>query len=360
LKRRKKRTAEKSKIEYERAWLKLYALIRRAEESGLGDPVEILNYIQEHEIRDFFSKKHFYDIHKKIGLPVRPKQPPEDRLAVQDGDYIIAPIDHSINNNINDLLARFLTETDERIDYVVEFGSGIGRNLFILADKLEPQLRANIGFYACEFTDAGRKACAELRELNSNLNMSIESFDYYHPDFSFLGQEKNILFFTRHSIEQIPILNRAFFDGILKASNKCFCYHAEPVGWQYDNELLKWRRLWQSNKSIRSQSSVRRRLQKVKRKLYKLDRYIFERFDIGFLDASRRFGLDIDRRDIGRSSKVSLNAARWSAASDYNTNLVCLLKDLEKEGLIRIDFEQINFYGDNPFNPSTIVVWHKA
>jgi hypothetical protein len=198
LKRRKKRTAEKSKIEYERAWLKLYALIRRAEESGLGDPVEILNYTQEHEIRDFFSKKHFYDIHKKIGLPVRPKQPPEDRLAVQDGDYIIAPIDHSINNNINDLLARFLTETDERIDYVVEFGSGIGRNLFILADKLEPQLRANIGFYACEFTDAGRKACAELRELNSNLNMSIESFDYYHPDFSFLGQEKNILFFTRH------------------------------------------------------------------------------------------------------------------------------------------------------------------
>jgi hypothetical protein len=132
------------------------------------------------------------------------------------------------------------------------------------------------------------------------------------------------------------------------------------VGWQYDNELLKWRRLWQSNKSIRSQSSVRRRLQKVKHKVYKLDRYIFERFDIGFLDASRQFGLDIDRRDIGRSSKVSLNAARWSAASDYNTNLVCLLKDLEKEGLIRIDFEQINFYGDNPFNPSTIVVWHKA
>ncbi len=98
----------------------------------------------------------------------------------------------------------------------------------------------------------------------------------------------------------------------------------------------------------------------MKRKLYKLDRDIFERFYIGFLNASRRFGLDINRRDIGRSKKVSLNAAKWSASLDYNTNLVSLLKDLEQNGLILIDLEQINFFGDNPFNPSTIVAWHKT
>ena len=204
------------------------------------------------------------------------------------------------------------------------------------------------------------EACAELRALDRNLNMSIESFDYYHPDFSFLEPKKNILCFTRHSIEQIPVLNRAFFDGLLQASNKCFCYHAEPVGWQYDNELIEWRRGWKSNHSKGKPSRIRRRVQKIKRKLYKLDKSMFERFDMGFLNASQRFGLDVDRRDIGRSNKVSLNAARWSASLDYNTNLVSLLKGLEKDGLIRIDLEQINHFGDNPFNPSTIIAWHNT
>ncbi len=194
MKRKKSRTSEKSKIEYEQAWLKLHTLIQSAKERGLGDPIEILKYIQENGMRDFFLKKHFYDIHRKIGLSVQPKQPPKDRLFVQQGDYIIAPLNYTVDNNITDLLARFLTETEEQIDCVVEFGSGIGRNLFILADKLEPQLRTNIGFYACEFTDAGRKACAELLELNVDLRMSIESFDYYHPDFSFLGKEKDFFF----------------------------------------------------------------------------------------------------------------------------------------------------------------------
>jgi hypothetical protein len=258
----------------------------------------------------------------------------KDRLTVKDGDYINAPNDFILESRITDLMAQFIAETKERIDCVVEFGSGIGRNLFILADKLKPQLRVKIKFYACQFTNAGRKACAELLELKRDLQMTIEHFDYYHPDFSFLEKKKNILFFTRHSIEQIPILNRTFFDGILNASNQCFCYHAEPVGWQYDKKLLKWRRQSQSKETKRSQSKVKRKLQKLRHKMYKLDRYFFERYGIDFLDpASRRFGLDIDRQDIGKSNKVSLNAAKWSAALDYNTNLVSLIKDLEKKGL---------------------------
>jgi len=360
LKRKKKRTAEKSKIEYERVWLKLHALVRSAEEGGLGEPVEILEYIQENEMRDFFSKKHFYDIHKKIGLSVEPKQPPKDRLAVQDGHYIIAPIDLTLGNRITDLLAQFLAEQAGQIDHVVELGSGIGRNLFILVEKLDPRLRGKIRFYACEYTDAGRQVCAALQERNTEMHLSIQHFDYYQPDFSFLEKAKKVLYFTCHSIEQIPVVNRTVIERILEASDQCFCYHAEPVGWQYDDKLLKWRRQLQSNKSEHNQSIVRRGLHKVKRKVYKLDRNVFARFGIGLLDASRQFGLDIDRSDIGRSNKVSLNAARWSAAMDYNTNLIPLLKDLKNDGLICIDSEQVNSYGDTPFNPTTIVVWHKA
>lgn len=361
MKRKKERTSEKSKSDYESTWGKLHALISRSKERGLGDPVQIIQIIRENERREFFSKKHFHDIHKKIGLPIDPKQPPEDRLVVQNGNYEIAPIDHSFEFNINDSVARFLNETDEQIHYVIEFGSGFGRNLFILASKLESHLRTKIGFYACEFTEAGRKACAELHSLDPDLNMSINRFDYYHPDFSFLDHtKKNILIFTRHSIEQIPVLNRAFFDGILKASNKCFGYHAEPVGWQYDDELIEWRRKFGANPDGNESSGVRRRLQKWGRKLHKLDKSMFERFGMGFFDASRRFDLDITRRDIGRANKVSLNAAKWSAFMDYNTNLVSLMKALEKDRLIRIDMERINHCGDNPFNPSTIVAWQKV
>jgi hypothetical protein len=360
LKRKKKRTAEKSKIEYERAWLELLAVVRSGQESGLDDPIEILKHIQEHEGKTFFSKKHFYDVHKKIGLPVRANQPAIERLAVEDGNYIISPFDLTLAERFTDQLARFLAEQARQIDCVVELGSGIGRNLFILAQKLDPRLKAKIGFYACEYTDAGRQVCEALQERNTGVRLFTRHFDYYQPDFTFLDKAENVLYFTCHSIEQIPVLNRTVMERILAASGQCFCFHAEPVGWQFDDELLKWRRKAQSEKSKQSQSGVQRRMQKVKRKVYKLDREVFRRFGIGFVDASRRFDIDIGPGDLGRSNKVSLNAARWSATMDYNTNLIPLLKDLKDEGLICIDSEQINFCGDNPFNPSTIVAWHKA
>ena len=359
MKPKKKRSAEKSKAEYERAWLKQISRVRGAQQKGLNDPIEILEHIQQHEARSFFSKKRFYDIHKKIGLPVKPKQAPGDRLAVQDGAYIVAPVDFISTKRITDMLAQFLEEQAGQFDHVVELGSGIGRNLFILAQKLDSRLRQKIRFYACEYTDAGRQVCAALQEQSTGIQLITRHFDYYQPDFTFLKSGKKVLYFTSHSIEQIPVLNRSVIEKIIEASDQCFCFHAEPVGWQYDDELLRWRRQAQTEKSKQSQSGIQRGLQKVKRKVYKLDREVFARFGVGFLDASRRFGIDIGRSDIGRSNKVSLNAARWSATMDYNTNLIPLLKDLKNEGLICIDSEQINSYGDNPFNPTTIVAWYK-
>jgi hypothetical protein len=49
----------------------------------------------------------------------------------------------------------------------------------------------------------------------------------------------------------------------------------------------------------------------------------------------------------------------YSFAKDYNANLVSILKKIESEGLIRIDTERVNLYGKNPFNPSSIISWHK-
>jgi hypothetical protein len=81
---------------------------------------------------------------------------------------------------------------------------------------------------------------------------------------------------------------------------------------------------------------------------------------MSFLDTSQRFGINVNQTDIGKPDKVSKNAAKWSSARGYNKNLVLLLKDMENDGLICIDVEKVNLFGDNPFNPTTMIAWHNA
>jgi SAM-dependent methyltransferase len=320
---------------------------------GDNNVIQILENYHKYTGRLFFNSKFFHDVHKRVGLRGKGKHHASERLAVQDGAYIIAPIDLSLNRCLIDILAQFLSERGHLIDCVVELGSGIGRNLFALAHKLDPQLKKRITFYACEFTTSGKEVCAALQELCIDLSMSIQHFDYYRPDFSFLPPKGNVLFFTCHSIEQIPILNRAVFDEIIAASDCCFCYHAEPVGWQYVDDLMR-QRAQTEGKDWKKDGFF------LRRKLYKADRFMFSRVGIGFMDTSKRFGIDVDKTDIGKSDRVSANAAKWSAAKDYNTNLVTLLMEMEREGLIDIDIEKINLFGENPFNPTTVIAWHKT
>jgi hypothetical protein len=70
---------------------------------------------------------------------------------------------------------------------------------------------------------------------------------------------------------------------------------------------------------------------------------------------------DIELRpdDIDSSERVSRNAAEWSARLDYNKNLVPLLQAFRDEGRVRIDLEERDVFGDNPFNPTTVIRWTK-
>jgi hypothetical protein len=80
---------------------------------------------------------------------------------------------------------------------------------------------------------------------------------------------------------------------------------------------------------------------------------------ISIIDSTKRYGIDIEKKDIGKSDKVSSTAALYSYSKDYNSNLVSIIKKMEAEGLIHIDLEMINLYGKKPFNPSSIISWHK-
>jgi hypothetical protein len=58
-------------------------------------------------------------------------------------------------------------------------------------------------------------------------------FDYHNPDFSELSnQYKNVLVFSRGSIEQISKLPEEYFKNLLSISEQLTCVHIEPVGWQ--------------------------------------------------------------------------------------------------------------------------------
>jgi hypothetical protein len=102
---------------------------------------------------------------------------------------------------------------------------------------------------------------------------------------------------------------------------------------------------------VRFRSSLAKRLRKVGRPI---DRTFKTRFDSGFP------GIALEKGDIGRPDRVSRNAAAWSARAGYNKNLVSLLGTLQGESRITIERKDLNVFGDNPFNPASVILWKKA
>ena len=347
-----KRTSQKAKEQYENRWGEALEIIKKDITDNKKSLSEALDDWLKYKVSTRFNQNFYYDLYKRLGIPIKRGEAPEKRLVVQNGKYAVAPLDAVLDHKYIEMLVEYILENKNRIDYVVELGSGIGINLFILADKLDQAILEQIEFVSCEFTDAGMKACEELRRFSNGLNMTIEHFDYYNPNFSFLEPNKNVLFFTAHSIEQIPKIDRAVFDTMLEVSNQCHCYHAEPVGWQYDEGLKIKREQFKPY-------HWKRKKTKFERKLLKIDGWLISKLGISIVDSTSRYGVNIQKKDIGKSDKVSPTAALYSYSKDYNANLVSILKEMESEGLIHIDLEMVNLYGKKAFNPSSIISWHK-
>jgi len=340
-----------SKTPYEDIWAEAFEKIETEIIQNKKNLLEAIETYQRDEIRQSAENAFSFNLHKKIGLVLNPNQTPTKRLVVENGNYAIASVDHTFNGEFISDMIKIIHENKEQIDYIVELGSGIGRHIFALADRLIPyQKQKQIEYFACEFSDSGQKACKKLLKFSNEQKIHVKYFDYMNPDLSFLPNKKNYLFFTFHSIEQIPELKRAVIDEILTISGNCFCLHAEPVGWQYDKDLIKYREeteagAWKQNL--------------LKQKLSKLNRSLFNTYGLSFMELSHKYGIQLDKNDIGKSDRVSPNAAKLSLERDYNTNLIPLLKTVESECLIKIDSEMVNIYGKKPFNPTTLISWHK-
>jgi hypothetical protein len=351
-KKMRKRNESNSKRGYEDLWFEAFETIEKEITQNKKSLIEAIEAYEKYRLRRSAGKKNSFNLHKKLGLAFKPDQTPSQRLVVKNGNYTIVPFYTILSAEVINTLIKIINQKREQIDSIVELGSGFGRNIFNLADRLKPYQKENqFEYFSCEFSNSGQETCKNLLKYSTEQKIHVEYIDYKNPDLSFLPK-KNYLFFTYHSIEQIPKLKRAVIDEILRISDNCFCLHAEPVGWQYSKTLIKYREETQAGEWEQNQLFL-------KQKLAKLNRRLFDRYGLSFMKMSHKFGIEIDTDDIDKPDKVSANAAKHSLEKGYNTNLILLLKTIENDGLIKIDSEMVNVYGNKPSNPTTEITWHK-
>jgi len=146
-------------------------------------------------------------------------------------------IEFAISGNQSFICQKIIQACPKNTSTIVELGSGYGRNLFwtwLFGGKRD------IKYFGLEYTESGRKASDIIASLEKNINFISKHFNYNKPDFDFLKDvDGHIMFFTVHSIEQIPKLNEIFFTKLLELGKNFSCIHFEPIGWQIADPKLK-------------------------------------------------------------------------------------------------------------------------
>lgn len=341
---------EGARQEYEDTWGQVLSMVDREIGRGVDSPHDIVDRVTVELLEKTWTSSAFRGYYERLGIDCDSAGSPVERIAVRDGAYRRVPFhDPTDRMPVVSILLNYLRLQSDQVRCIVELGSGFGRNLLGLHDALIERSSVPVEFHACELTSAGREATERFRRLDGNIDLTVHPFDYHEPDLSFLEGRKDVLFFTAHSIEQVPELSQSVIDEMLARTKRCRCVHFEPVGWQYDERLVRWRR------SIDGAGGLRRWIQKRPHRLARaIDRVAGTRL-------AREFpGIDLSPRDIGSSDGVSRNAARWSRRLCYNRNLVKLLRSTAAGGKIRIERERINLFGGNPFNPTTLICWESA
>lgn len=201
-----------------------------------------------------------------------------------------------LHANFLAIVSRWISAFHEPdMDCIVELGSGYGRNLFELYLNGGPH---PVKMFAGEVTETGRALADELKVLEPALDITVVPFDYTQPDFSFLGKNrlKNVLFFTRHSIEQVERVPRELFTGMIAAAEKVTCLHFEPFGFQLNKE----------------------------------SRY---------------------------EGPISVEQEKFITRMHWNANLVESVQALADEGKLTLRHSYKNVIGEDPVSPTSIMVW---
>jgi hypothetical protein len=334
------------KKEYESEWSEAIEWIQGRHEEGIIDPALIVDEYNRVHMERFLKRPNFQDYYfDQEGIPKTSNMV----LVVNKEEYILSSESEFYTRIMNELIMFIMAHAGKFTD-IVELGSGFGRNIFLLQRELASRNLHNVRFHACEYTESGRRATTLLKEKNKGPEVTVHTFDYYNPDLSFLDNAKGVLFFTVLSVEQIPQLPEKLFDRMIQRAGNCYCIHFEPVGWQYEPECKKFRDRYDSieGKVLNIFGILR----------WKCLRFLDK--TIGTHLATGVRSISLDDVGVGKSEKVSLNAAKWSALMQYNKNLVDVLNIKKNKKEIEITKVLKNNVSVNPFNPITIISWEST
>jgi hypothetical protein len=206
---------------------------------------------------------------------------------------------------------------DDDTTAVVELGCGWGRNLFMLYNLLAHD-RPSLMFFGGELSDTGLAAARRVAALEpSETRISFYGFDYLAPDLSFLSGHQKVTFFTCHSVEQVGTIGTKLFEEMLGAVPHVRCVHGEPVGWQFNADLLS-------------------------------------KTTTGQFDGRSYSG------DLSLFAPVNDEiSAAMPVYCGWNRDLMSVLQDIARRNLIRLEYVEPHCGGDNYYNPTTLIGWTK-
>ncbi len=301
---------EKVKEGYEKTWnvflTKIQSLIDQGERN-LSTILDIL--IRKAEESTIMSAREEY-IADMLKFPRDERNIPIYRLVVSDGQYVYAPRNYIDNTVIANITGRVTEDTD----MLVELGSGWGKNLFLVYLQ---GLFKQMHYVACEPAKSGRRATDILGSLEKDMRVTTRNFDFYDPDMSFIEGKPNVLFFTNHSIEQCIHFNSQVYDMMLEKSGQCTCIHMEPIGWQRHPQSEEIKKIIAENK------------------------------------------IPEDMPVKIHNEELLKNSMAWAGSFRYNTDLLKVIERYQKSGIIDVEVIKFDIFGINPFNPSSLIVWHK-
>jgi hypothetical protein len=114
---------------------------------------------------------------------------------------------------------------------IFDLGSGNGEQIFWI--WAEARLRGR-RFYACEFSEAGRRTTRLLASLDPKLKLTTKFFDYRAPDLTSLAtKDGHAIVYSTHSIEQVDQLPAVLIEQLLDLAPAVTGLHFEPIGWQF-------------------------------------------------------------------------------------------------------------------------------
>jgi len=170
---------------------------------------------------------------------------------------------------------------------LVELGSGYGKNIFYMLDKL-PSFRKGI----CG--DLSPRGIEVSKIIADAFGFDVQCYrhDHYDPNNDLMASCNNSLVFTSQAIEQLPITPENLLNQLIK-STPSLVVHFEPI---YEHKFIQ--------------------------------------------------------QDV-----LNILRIKYTKLCDYNRDLETILIRYQSRGQIEIVMNEPNIFGNNIFNPLSVIAW---